>query len=304
MRFTPKTIFRLAFSAVCLIGCVLFLTAAKARNEKSLEQNYSLISDSVYESVENALGKPIYTALAMANDTFLRDLLLEEPETEQAAFSSKITEYLSAMRDTVGAQTAFLISDQSRNYYTFSGISKHIDPEHDAHDVWYSVFVNSRKHYDLDVDIDEATGNLWTVFVNTRITDDTGRFLGVCGVGLAMEDLQGILSRYEEKYHVKINFINSDGVVQVDTDSINIENSYLYDTQYGREKDGFTYKNRDGEYVIMRFVENLNWYLVIHGAGKALTREDILPAAAVTFLLVAMSMAAIAVEARRNRSAA
>lgn len=301
MRFSKRTALLLVLAALCLVGCALFLSMLSAQEETNLEQKYSLISDSVYESIENELGKPLYAALTMANNTFLHDFLLREAELDEADFTAQTIGYLSALKDTIGAQSAFLVSDQSRRYYTFSGFNKIVNPESDSHDVWYSVFVNSRKKYDLDVDIDQVHNNLWTVFINTRITDENGKFLGVCGIGLSMEELQGILKEYENKYSVKINFINSDGIVQVDTDAINIENSCLYDAQYGKEKDGYSYKNKDGEYVVMRFVEDLNWYLVIHGDGNTLDWKDALPVIAITALLLLMDFAAIAVEIRKNR---
>lgn len=301
MQFSKRTALLLVFDVLCLAGCVLYLSKLNVQKEKNLQQKYSLISDSVYESIENELGKPLYAAITMANNSFLRDFLLKEAEMDEEDFTAQTIGYLSALKDTIGAQTAFLVSNQSRRYYTFSGFNKIVNPESDSHDVWYSAFINSRKKYDIDVDIDQVHDNLWTVFINTRINDENGKFLGICGVGLSMEELQGILRQYEKKYSVKVNFINSEGIVQVDTDAINIENSYLYDTQYGKEKDGYSYKNKDGEYVVMRFVEDLNWYLVIHGDGNTMDWRDTLPVIANTALLLLLDFLAIAAEIRKHK---
>lgn len=301
MRFSQKITLLLVFAALCLASCAISLSKLSEQKEKNLEQKYSLISDSVYESVENELGKPLCAALSMANNSFLRAFLLKEAKLDEVDFNAQTIDYLSALKDTIGAQTAFLVSDQSRRYYTFSGFNKTVNPESDFHDVWYSAFINSRKKYDIDVDIDQAHDNLWTVFINARINDENGKFLGVCGVGLSMEKLQGILKQYENKNSVKVNFINSEGIIQVDTDTINIENSYLYDTQYGKEKDGYSYKNKDGEYVVMRYVENLNWYLVIHGDGDTLEWGDVLPISAITALLMLLDFTAIIVEVKKSK---
>jgi len=35
--------------------------------------------------------------------------------------------------------------------------------------------------------------------------------------------------------------------------------------------------HRSTEYVVMRYVENLNWYLVIHGENSSIRGKDVLP---------------------------
>ena len=45
-----------------------------------------------------------------------------------------------------------------------------------------------------------------------------GRYLGVCGVGVEMVELQELLRNYEETYNLKIDLINADGLIQVDSD--------------------------------------------------------------------------------------
>ncbi len=92
-----------------------------------------------------------------------------------------------------------------------------------------------------------------------------------------MENLQNLLKEYEDKYDIKVDFINSEGLVQLDTDTVNIENAYLHDVQYGKEKDGYAYVNPDGEYLVMKYVDNLNWYLVIHGKLDTIGIREVLP---------------------------
>ena len=74
--------------------------------------------------------------------------------------------------------------------------------------------------------------------------------------------ISGGSEEFEEKYNVKVNLVDSEGNVQVDTNSINIDNARLYDVQYSKEKDGYRYFD-NGDYVIMRYFEKINWYLVI-----------------------------------------
>ena len=70
----------------------------------------------------------------------------------------------------------------------------------DAHDVWYYEFMKSGAKFKLDVDTDEATAGTLTVFINHRLEDGRGRFLGVTGVALNMDQVGRILRSYREEY--------------------------------------------------------------------------------------------------------
>ena len=52
-------------------------------------------------------------------------------------------------------------------------------------------------------------------------------FWGVCGVSVRMAELQDILGKYEEKYNIKVNLVNNEGLVQIDTDMINMEKAVV-----------------------------------------------------------------------------
>ncbi len=277
MKGRKKIVPIIVLTATLFLSTAISIMGMKVRKEDNAQMHYSVISSSVYEAVSNEITRPIYTSLTLANDVLLIDVLRNEEAYDEEEAIGKISQYLAAVKESIHANTAFLVSEKTKRYYYAEGLNKVIDIENDEHDVWYSIFTNTRKPYDLDVDADQTNGNSWTVFVNARVEDENGNLLGVCGIGLSMERLQELLKDYENKYHIKINFIDSDGLVQVDTDTINIENSYLYDVQYGKEKDGYSYKNNRGEYVVMRYVEQLNWYLVLHGEDASIKGKEIFP---------------------------
>lgn len=268
----------------------VFIAETAQRKLGSGKNEYALITSSVYESVQSEIQRPISISLSMANDTFMTEMLESEGNYTEQEMVDKMAVYLSRQKEVFEAQTAFVVSEKTGRYYSYDGLNKVIDTQKDAHDVWYSIFKNSRKAYDLDVDTDEVNGNCWTVFVNVRIEDENQKLLGVCGIGVSMEKLQQIIKDYEDQNNVKINFINSEGVVQIDTDSVNIENAYLYDVQYGKEKDGYAYTNENGEYVVMRYVDSLNWYLVIHGEKVTVTWKDIAPALLTGVFLIVVNI--------------
>ena len=51
----------------------------------------------------------------------------------------------------------FVVSDKTRAYYTYNGISRYLDVENDSHDIWYKDYLDSGKRYIVNVDTDEDT---------------------------------------------------------------------------------------------------------------------------------------------------
>ena len=134
--------------------------------------------------------------------------------------------YLSTLRDGTDSYGTFIVSAGSFRYFTCDGLYKIIDPVNDYYDRWYNEFITKDILYEMNADADEARGGIWTVFVNYKVYDDAGNFLGVCGVGIEINELQNLIRDFEEEYGVKITLVDSEGLVQVDTDTINIENVY------------------------------------------------------------------------------
>ena len=82
-----------------------------------------------------------------------------------------------------------------------------------------------------------------------------------------MDDWQKMLLSVEKEYKVKINLIDSQGLVQVDTDYNNIKNAYLSDAISDSASDkAFSHneKGRNG-FRMTRYLTNLQWYLVVQG---------------------------------------
>ncbi|MGN1338900.1 MAG: ATP-binding protein, partial [Oscillospiraceae bacterium] len=231
--------------------------------EGNNEEMSKVLTSNIYDSINNMLIEPINVAQTMSYDYFMINLL--ENEDFPGDMEDELISYLRTISGSMNYSSAFIVSEKSRTYYTQEGFNKIVSPETDTHDVWYSLFVDGGKKYDFDVDTDEVHNNAWTVFVNSRIENESGELLGVCGVSVVMTELQDMLCEYEKNYNIKINLVNQDGLVQIDTDSINIENVTLYiDTN--TENGGMDYvyhQNKNGGYSVSKYVENLGWYLVV-----------------------------------------
>ena len=65
--------------------------------------------------------------------------------------------------------------------------------------------------YEINVDPDLANRNLLTIFINYRVLDYEGHFLGTAGVGLAMDSVRSALRAYQERFGRSISFVDATG---------------------------------------------------------------------------------------------
>ncbi len=236
-----------------------------------------LLTESIDEAIEAELNGPMQVALAMSQDYYVLNLLSNEryatdPETALAR-------YLKALKEKVGYSSVYIISDHSRNEYGAEGIVDTIEPETDMNDVWYSQFLESSKPYVINVDTDMSNDSRWTIFIDVRLFDTSGRYLGVCGVGVEMKDLQRVLNKYEQVYGIKATIVNAEGLVQADVNSVNIETAYNHKAGSEKLSSGETVYTRksDNGYVVTKYIEELDWYLVVSNDGHGFVKQAFEP---------------------------
>lgn len=254
------TIMTISMSA-SIISCIVSIGRISSENA---ENNSMLISHMINDGIENEFIKPIMVAETMSNDYFLKEYMKKSGEESPKSVESNVASYLDSIRTGFGYQMVFAVCHASKTYYTYNGISKQIDIENDEHDIWYKMFLEKGQHYDLDVDTDEANNWALSVFVNNEIVGDDGEFLGVCGVGVEMESLQNLLKKYEENYNVKIDLIDHDGLIQVDSDAKRIEKDFI-DNAYLKNvgSDEFYYEAGSKSSRMTKYMKDLDWYLVV-----------------------------------------
>ena len=244
-----------------IFSCIVSIN--RISNDNS-ESNSMLIAHMISDNIENEFIRPIVVSETMANDYSLKQYMKESVKDEPKAVEGRVAAYLNSIRTGFGYHMVFAVCDKSNTYYTYNGISKYVDAENDPHDIWYKEFLKERKPYDLDVDTDEANNWALSVFVNREILDENGDFLGVCGVGVEMTQLQRLLNSYEAKYHVKIDLVDENGLIQVDSDAERIERDYI-DTDILKKagSEEFYYENLSDTSRMTKYMENLGWYLVV-----------------------------------------
>lgn len=234
------------------------------------KQFTNLVAERIYDAINSELMKPIAVSRTMANDIYLMDRLKHESEFTQEQNVENISSYLDHIRSGFGYESSFLVADQSRCYYTHKGLNKVVDVENDAHDIWYKVFMEHGKDLDLYVDEDQTKHDTLTIFINKRIEDAEGNFMGVCGMGVQLDKLLHLVRENEERYHVEIDMVDGSGKVLVDFDSNNSrDEKIIQDATLDHQKsDDYVFKMQGDNFVGSRYVEYASWYLIIRNTEE------------------------------------
>ena len=227
------------------------------------EERMKFIAADVFDDINNELLKPVMIARVMSNDIPLIEQLKNENVYSFDENVARMKNYTNSIKKAFKCSTAFVVSNSSKIYYSHEGFNKILDVENDEHDIWYKLFLDKNLPYDFDIDTDEVNRSKWTIFVNARINDEAGNFLGVCGVGVDLTGLQNLLITAEQTYNVKINLADQQGVVQVDTNFVNIENAHLQNIINPNKSVQFVLTKNDGIYTITKYMQELGLYLVV-----------------------------------------
>lgn len=275
--------------AVIILGFVITSIISYSSNQgifrKDVENVSNLTSEGIYYQIESIFTRPVNVSLTMANDSLLKDFLLEEQRhLDETSFIQSMRAYLDAYRVKYAFDSVFLVSARTGRYYHFNGLDRVLAPGNPEND-WYFAFLKSDEECSLNIDNDEATDNAITIFINCRIKGTDGTTLGVVGVGFRVDYLQALLKGYENQVGVRATLVSRDGTVEVSTDRTGYQAVNLFDTcSFSALKDRilentdrtltFWHRSRQGEnYIVTRYLPSLDWHLIVEKDTSALSRQ-------------------------------
>ncbi|WP_319541011.1 sensor domain-containing diguanylate cyclase [uncultured Pseudodesulfovibrio sp.] len=272
MSIKSKLVLTLSFilvSAFLATSLVNYAFTRKAIRAELLNSSLPLTGKNIYSEIQAVMMRPLLVSSSMANDAFLKNWVTDgEKNTDQ------ITEYLKKIQEKYGFISTFFVSSTTDKYYSQEGILKEIGPR-DPHDIWFYAFRRSGKEFDLDVDTNEVKDNKLTIFVNFRVEDDKGRFIGVAGVGMNIEQAATLLKKSKTKYNREIYLVDQDGLVQVHQNKQLIEKhsiakaggirdlaSQILDEK--RNPLSLEYNWDDTHYLLStQYIPELEWHLIV-----------------------------------------
>lgn len=268
------------FLAVSLIG---YSVAQRSVSQEIADSSLPLTSDNIYSEIQRDLLTPILTSSMMARDTFLRDWVVNGERNPDA-----MVRFLKEIQDRHNTVTAFFVSEASRKYYHSSGVLKTVSEE-DPHDKWYFRVRDMADEYEINVDWDTANLNSLTIFINYRIMDYDGNFIGTTGVGLAMKHVMELMETYQERYGRRVLFVDSTGTVTLHGTGYEggktlrdiVGDEARAATILGGNVTTMTFE-REGDQVFFnsRMVPEFGWYILVEqtglGSGGPITRTLLL----------------------------
>lgn len=237
-----------------------------------------LTSDNIYSEIQQDLLRPIFISSLMAQDTFVRDWTLNHEQHPE-----KLIRYLKEIQDKYDTVTSFFVSEQSRHYYHSTGILKQIQ-DADPNDAWYFRVrsLPESEHYEINIDADTADRNKTTVFVNYKVFDFEGKFIGVTGVGLAVEKVKALIELYQKRYNRRVFFTDRQGNVTLRGDEYDgantLQSSEGLDMLATRiltsPSAAFSYQKKGKTvYLNSRLVSEFKWYLIVEQEDAPQERE-------------------------------
>jgi len=234
-----------------------------------------LTSDTVYSEIQRDLLQPIFISSLMAADTFLRDWILTGEKGVH-----NITKYLTEIQKRYRTFTAFLVSDKTRTYYHSDGILKTVSPDQ-PRDKWYFRVQKLDKDYEINVDPDLANRDTMTIFVNYRVLDYAGSYIGATGVGLNVNAVKSLIETYQKKYQRSIFFITPKGDITLAGSDFpkaikNIHqrpNFPSYSKKTSHQQYHQYIHNNTLFYSNIRYIPEFNWFLVVEQPESMAIRQ-------------------------------
>lgn len=267
-----KRLYTLLLSAIVLAGFLAtsligYFVAKDAMTDRLQQEMLPLTSDNIYSEIQRDLLQPLLISSLMANDVFVFDWVNNGEHD-----ASKMTSYLSQIQKKYNTITAFFVSERSGQYYHPTGVLKKISASN-PEDAWYFQARAARQPYVINIDRDTADQRRLSIFVNYRIEDKSGNFIGVIGVGLSLQTVVELIDNYQKRYGRDIYFVNRQGEVMLQSGDYNpelhIQNKARLDKAFVQiltsPSASFSFNTSNGSvlYLNSRLVPEFDWYLIV-----------------------------------------
>ncbi len=274
----------LVFSIILIAGFLLtslvsYYTSRASLRAEIRQNELPLTSDTIYSEIQRDLLRPIFIASLMANDTFLRDWVLQGEKNTDA-----VTRYLTEIQKKYGTFTSFFVSDKTKIYYHSTGILKTVK-EQATRDVWYFRLRNldAKTKYEINIDIDMANNDAMTIFINYKMFDYQGHYIGATGVGLRAYAVQKLITAYKQRYNRTIYFADKKGRITLDSSDLPDPRESLFSMPgiqsfasqiLASPETSITYTREDATiHLNTRFIPEFKWYLLVEQPEDAAIRQ-------------------------------
>ncbi|WP_212786187.1 sensor domain-containing diguanylate cyclase [Ferrigenium kumadai] len=248
-----------------VIALVNYHVSKAAIRESIVANELPLTSDNIYSELQKDLIRPVFISSMMASDTFLRDWVISGEKDV-----GRMTKYLHEVMERYHTFTGFFVSDRTSAYYHADGVLKTVSRD-EPRDKWYYRVRGMDTPYEINVDPDLANKDALTIFINYRVLDYQGKFIGAAGVGLTVDAVNILLNKYQQRYARTIYFVDPQGKVVMTGSSSGLQGKdirslpgigALAGRMLQKEGGSFQYEAEGSSHLLnVRYIPELNWYL-------------------------------------------
>ncbi|MEM5528041.1 diguanylate cyclase [Gammaproteobacteria bacterium AS21] len=248
------------------ISLFSYFNAKNSLSDQITSDTLPLIGNNIYSEIQADLLLPVIISSVMAKDTFLHNWTKDGEQD-----LSKIMSYLSHIESNYDTMTSFFASDTTLNYYHSTGITTKLSKSNDA-DSWYFKARQMKTKHEINVDHNTAISNDLMVFINYKVNDSDGTYLGITGMSIALVDVKKMLSEYQKKYNREVFFVNNLGQIQLSSSSsqknlnltLDINGNTLEELVFNQGTASISFIEDDHPVMLdTRYVEELDWYLMV-----------------------------------------
>jgi signal transduction histidine kinase len=164
---------------------------------------------------------------------------------------------------------------------------------------------------EINVDPDLANQDAMTIFINYRVFDFEGNYIGAAGTGLTVNRVNSLIEEYEHRFGRQIFFCDRNGKIILSPTGSDLQNynslsevpgvGKYADALLNKSLDKLIYQRYGDTYFLnSRFVEELDWFLMVEQTEDHLLAPlketlflNILLALIITAVVASISIAAI-----------
>lgn len=263
----------------------------------TIESELPLTGDRIYAELHQDFVRPVHIAAAMANNTFIIDWLLAGENDRH-----QVSKYLGAVAKTGGVQRTFLVSENSGNYYIENGVLKTISAN-SPQDQWFYRVAKMSTDHEINIDTDSVVEDTLTMFVNFRVVDYSGRFIGSTGIGVPVSELTNAVIRYTTKFQHQVTLVDMEGNIVAEHGTSYQKGSTIIDKaglsdvfsqiqkMQGSDHQTYQYYGENGKrfYLNARHIPELKWFLLVQKQEIGIT-QDGLKLLFISLLIVSLAL--------------
>ena len=260
-----------------------YLASRDAIEHSISEQALPLTGDIIYTGLQKDILYPVFISSMMAQDPAVREWLANGEQHQ-----SEILNYLNDIKGKYGTLASFMGSDASRKLYHTYGPPDQLIQGRPGDNWFFRIKAMNNAKYETNVDVETLYSGQPSLFINHRVLDQGGKFLGVTGVSITLDTMNQVLAAYQQRFGRDIYFVTDEGRVVLSGAPLSAEQRTL-STRSGMQQiapailnrstapTSLAYRRGKSDVLVnSRYLPELNWYLVVEqnvsGNIKPLTR--------------------------------